>query len=81
MRPEDIRAYCNRDWELIARSKLSFCAEQNLSPAERLQIASELYRQARTLHPDWPTAEEREADLAAHIRLSEKLRAVKVRPR
>jgi hypothetical protein len=77
----DIREYCNRDWALIARSKADFCAEQGLTGAARLRIAAELYEHARARRPDWPTAAEREADLDAHIRLSENLRAVKVRPR
>lgn len=75
MTPEQIREYCNRDWALIARYKASFWAEQQVSPAARRRIAAELYKSVRARRPDWPTAAEREADLEAHIRLSEKLRA------
>lgn len=75
MTPEQIREYCNRDWALIARSKASYYAEQGITPAARRRIAAELYKQVRARRPGWPTAAEREADLEAHIRLSEKLRA------
>jgi len=79
--PEQIRAYCNRDWALIARSKSSYYAERRLTPAQRLQMAAELYESARSRRPEWPTLAERDADFAAHVRLSEKLGALQVRPR
>ncbi len=81
MTPEEIREYCNRDWELLARHKANFAAEQRLTPAARLRMAAELYEHARARRPDWPSPADRDADFAAHVLLSEKLRAVKVRPR
>ena len=79
MRKEDILAYVNRDWDAIAEHKRRFWAGRATTVDERLRIADELRRHALSLHPDWPTREQREEDLATHIRVSEALG--RVRPR
>jgi hypothetical protein len=76
VRKEDILAFAQRDWDAIAEHKRRYWAERPMTDDERLHIADELRRYARTLHPDWPTPEERESDLAMHMRVSEALRRV-----
>lgn len=50
---------------------------RRLGPAESLRVAGELWRHVRTLRPDWPDRQEREADLAAHLAVGEALRRVR----
>ena len=40
------------------------------SPAEGIRIGDELRRQVARLRPDWPSATERRADAAAHLRVA-----------
>ena len=80
MHKEDIIAFAQRDWDAIAEHKRRYWAESAMTADERLRIADELRRYARELHPDWPTREQREEDLATHVRVGEALRRVR-RPR
>ena len=79
MRKEDLIAFARRDWQAIAESKRRRWAEQSahMSPADALQVGDELRHHMTTLHPDWPTEEDRQNDLAMHLRVSEMLRRVK----
>lgn len=76
MDPADIRAYVNRDWDLIAWTKLEYAI--SLAPADKLRIADELRRHAQAVRPDWPDAQALDEDLAAHIRVSQALRACRI---
>jgi hypothetical protein len=79
MRPDDIRAFAARDWTRLAKAKRTSWLQrkQHRSPAEILAIADALRRHARVIRPDWPSPRERDADLAAHQRLAEALRATR----
>jgi hypothetical protein len=69
-----------RDYAHARASKIAYW--RSLTPADRLRLADELRRQVLLLHPDWPTAAQRESDISAHIRLSERLeRAATTRKR
>ena len=46
-----------------------------MTPSAGLELGAELYQYARTLRPDWPTASERDADLASHIRVARMLQS------
>lgn len=78
VRKEDLIAYANRDWAGNERRKREFMAQQAcaMTVTERLAVGDELRRYAQMLHPEWPTAEDRAADLAVHLRVSESLRSV-----
>ena len=78
MNREDIRAFAGRDWAAIADAKAAFWAERkrSMTPAETLAIAEMLRQHALQVKPGWPDADERAADMALHVRLSEALRAV-----
>lgn len=47
-----------------------------LGPILCFRIADEMRSQVLSVYPDWPSREEREADLAHHVRLTDMLRRV-----
>lgn len=61
---EDVRAYRDRDWGAFERAPVP------MTPTRARALAESLYRQVRAAVPGWPTAAERDEDLAAHIRLA-----------
>jgi hypothetical protein len=71
-----IREYVSRDWAGARRAKDAYWADRiaRLGAAEGLRIAEELRLQAIARDPSWPSGEERDEDLRAHVRLSERLR-------
>lgn len=78
MTREDIRTFAGRDWAAIAESKAGYWAgrKRSMTASDALAIAETLREHARQLKPDWPDADERAADMAAHVRISEALGAV-----
>jgi len=75
MTSTEIRAFQERDWRLIERSKSDYWVSQKatMTPAAILELAGELFDYARTLKPDWPNPSERDADLASHSRVASML--------
>jgi len=67
-----IRDYVARDWAAVRADKDAFWAERiaRLGPAEAFRIGEELRREAKLCNPAWPTADDRQADLDAHVRLA-----------
>jgi hypothetical protein len=78
MRRQDIADFARRDWAAVAEAKASYWAERKRSMAadQALAVGETLRQHARTIKPGWPDADERAADLALHVRVSEALRAV-----
>lgn len=78
VREEDLIAYANRDWTAIEASKRRRWAEQkrDMTAADALRVGDALRRHAALVRPDWPTAADRQDDLAVHVRVSESLRRV-----
>jgi len=75
LEPEDLRAFANRRWDLIARAKREFAAQRFASggPNAARVAAQRLLERWKSLHPDAPIAAMRDADLEAHIALKRKL--------
>lgn len=73
-----IRAYLDRDWGAVERSKLEHWAarRRSTSAEQALAVADSLRRGVRELRPDWPSERDRREDLEAHTALSELLRRV-----
>ena len=78
MRNEDIVAFARRDWQAIAALKRRRWAEQKsrMTPTEALQLGDELRHHVSSFQAGWPSEEDRRADLAVHVRVSESLRRV-----
>ena len=70
-----IREFVSRDWQAARDNKDDYWAERvaRLGPGEGLRIAEELRRQALA-NADWPRAEDRDEDLASHVRLADLFR-------
>jgi len=51
------------------------------SPAEGVRIGDELRRQVRRVQPEWPSAAERRADRATHLRVIAALERASARRR
>jgi len=78
MRREDLIAFARRDWQQVAAMKERFWLEQKqrITPSEALRIADELRCAVLSRRHDWPSEEERRADIASHARVSESLQRV-----
>ena len=78
MMHEDIRSFARREWAAIADAKARFWAERkrSMTAAEALATAEMLRQHTRQVKPGWPDGDERAADMALHVRVSEALRAV-----
>jgi hypothetical protein len=72
-----IREFMSRDWDAARAAKDRYWADRvaRLGPIEGLRIADELRRQARC-DPSWPRPDDRDADLASHVRLAALFRRV-----
>ena len=78
MRREDVESFARRDWQAVADCKdLHWLEERRRRGLVWcLRMADELRRQVTGRHAEWPSAEERELDLDAHVRVGEALRRV-----
>lgn len=81
MTRDDIRSFVNRDWARVADAKVEAWQARKATPAEDLRAAAELRRHVLALRSDWPSRDDRLDDLQSHIRLSEALGAIVLRPR
>jgi hypothetical protein len=74
----DLLAFAQRDWHALSEIKAAYWAEVGRSSgsAPALRAGEELRRQVRHLHPEWPSAREREQDLVTHARVAASLRRV-----
>jgi hypothetical protein len=81
--PEDFRAFLDRDWSAAARSKERYWLDYKRTHgvAAAVRLADGLRQQVLAVRPDWPSAEEREEDLATHLRVIDVIRRVPVRTR
>jgi hypothetical protein len=57
-----------RDWAAVESVDRQRWTE--VSAAEKIRISDELRKQVLAARPNWPTAEDRQADLEGHVRLA-----------
>jgi hypothetical protein len=78
--PEAFRAFLDRDWSAVARSKERYWRDYKRTHgvAAAVRLADGLRQQVLAARPDWPSAEEREEDLATHLRVIDVIRRVRV---
>lgn len=71
MDPDDLRAFAGRDFAAIAREKRAHQRRlfEREGSAGTIRLAGGLWAHMKSLDPAWPHPREREADLAAHVRL------------
>ena len=62
-----IRAFAARDRAEVADAKAAWWASAD--PDVRVRAAHALWEHARRVRPDWPTADDRAADLDHHVHL------------
>ena len=75
MNPDDLRAYARRDWRETERRKWEHWAREIAlrGPLATFEASEVLREHMRGLRPDWPSPEERRADLAHHMALKRAL--------
>jgi hypothetical protein len=74
MKAEDLRAFANRDWAAVARSKRDFWAERfRLAGSEPARTAATALLEHARRHGVTPSARDREDDLAGHLRIRDRL--------
>ena len=78
VRAEDMAAFLGRDWQAASESKDSHWLGQRRRGGVDwcLRIAEELRRAAMRQCVDWPSEEDRAADLENHVRVGAALRRV-----
>jgi len=71
MKPEDIRAFVNRDWALLERSKEDQRVEsyQLLGWQASRKLALSLYDHALQASPGFPRKEAQDEDFEHHVRV------------
>lgn len=78
---EDIRRFVNRDWARVGAAKAVSWQVGKRTAADDLHAADQLRQYVLSIRPSWPSPDERAADLRNHLRVSEALGAVAIRPR
>ena len=71
MNLEDVRIYARRPWAMVTALKQEHWARERAArgPTATFEVSQALWAHMRQLHPGWPSAEERRADLAHHVAL------------
>jgi|SRR5580704_8172413 hypothetical protein len=71
MDPADVRSLLERDWNALAEGKDDawLACRQRFGEAWGLRVGEALRLHAKRVRPGWPSARERRADLAMHLRM------------
>jgi len=69
MDPRDLKAYAQRNWRAAERRKREHWAREVVErdPLATFLASQALWEHMRRLRPEWPSPEERRADLAHHV--------------
>jgi len=83
MTREDVRRFVDRDWARVsaAKDRAWLAAKRDNGAADALRAGDQLRRFARSVRADWPDLAHRTNDRQTHVRVSEALGAVRIRPR
>jgi len=69
--PHPAAALLSKRWDLLAEYKDQYWRERKrLGAWEALRVVDALRTHVQYFNPNWPTPEDREADLQTHIRVS-----------
>ena len=71
MDPASIRAFAARDWDSLAAAKRAYWADRYRREGLRATVDASraLLAEVRLMRPEYPTEDERRADLVGHVRL------------
>ena len=71
MDPRHLRDFLQRDWETAATRKREHWVREFQAGGSvvTLEVSAALSHHMRAVRPDWPTPEQRQADLGHHIAL------------
>ena len=83
MTRDDIRRFAGRDWSrlAVAKDRAWLRAKQAMSTSDAIRAADELRKFTLDARAGWPDPTDRANDVQTHVRVSEALGAVHVRPR
>lgn len=81
MTQDDIRGFVNRDWAGLGTAKAVAWQAGKRTAADDLHAADQLRQYVLSVRPGWPSPDDRAADLSNHLRVSEALGAIAIRPR
>lgn len=70
-------AYLSRPWAELEKEKHGYWSNPARTPTERIEAAEALREHAKAVCPGWPSARDREEDLAHHVALRRRLGAVR----
>jgi hypothetical protein len=72
---EDVREYARRNWRTAEMRKREHWARELVErgPLATFQASQMLWEYMRRVRPDWPSPDERRADLAHHVALKRAL--------
>jgi hypothetical protein len=75
MKPDDVRAYADRSWHRLRELEHEHWAREFAArgPLATFEASQALWAHMRCVRPEWPTEEDRRADLAHHIALKQAL--------
>ena len=74
MDQQALRDFASRDWSSVARAKTAHWAQMHReNPRAVWDSAQALLTHVRSFRPDFPTDEERQADLRDHLALRSRL--------
>ena len=73
MHPDDLRAYAQRAWSVLAALEQDYWARELAvrGPLSTLEASQALWAHMRRVRPDWPTEADRDADLVHHCVLKQ----------
>ena len=73
MHPDDLRAYAQRGWHVLTALEQDHWARELAArgPLATLEASQALWAHMRRVRSDWPTAEDRRADLVHHTALKQ----------
>jgi len=79
MNPEDVRAYAKGVWSAAERLKREHWARETAvrGPLATFEASVALWEHMRRLRPEWPSPDERRADLEHHARLKRAIDAAR----
>jgi hypothetical protein len=79
VRAKDLATFAGRDWKALEASKEAQWLTERRRRGVRwcFEVAEGLRLQVARQRPEWPTASDREADLATHVRVGNALRRVR----